>query len=86
MSIPCIHCIPLLAAAAADVMRVLVFGRCAGAKIDAKDLRWIRPIGQGSCGDVYEALWRGTRVAVKKASVPPNSSSLRLLFPGHTCG
>jgi predicted Ser/Thr protein kinase len=38
-----------------------------GVKIDPKDLRWIRPIGQGSCGEVYEAMWRGTRVAVKKA-------------------
>src|SRR5262249_35441488 len=38
----------------------------AGVKIDYKELNFLRRIGLGSCGEVFEATWRGTRVAAKK--------------------
>lgn len=34
--------------------------------INPKELEFIKTIGVGSCGEVFEANWRGTRVAVKK--------------------
>ncbi len=33
--------------------------------IAPSELKYIRTIGTGSCGEVYEANWKGTRVAVK---------------------
>ena len=34
--------------------------------IGSNELTYIKTIGTGSCGEVYEANWKGTRVAVKK--------------------
>ena len=43
-----------------------ISGTKEGVLINTKDLRIKRTIGTGTCGEVYEADWRGTRVAVKK--------------------
>jgi len=37
-----------------------------GVKITPDELQFVRTVGTGSCGEVFEALWKGTRVAVKK--------------------
>jgi hypothetical protein len=37
-----------------------------GVLIPAAELEFVRTIGVGSCGEVYEANWKGTRVACKK--------------------
>lgn len=37
-----------------------------GVKINPDELEFVRTVGIGSCGEVFEALWKGTRVAVKK--------------------
>lgn len=35
-------------------------------QIDAKELVYLRQLGTGSCGEVWEGMWRGTSVAIKK--------------------
>ncbi|KAL6062440.1 putative serine/threonine-protein kinase drkA, variant 2 [Balamuthia mandrillaris] len=42
------------------------FSGLKGMEIDPGELKIMNKVGVGSCGEVYEALWKGTRVAVKK--------------------
>ncbi len=35
------------------------------------EIRLLGLVGKGSYGSVYAGLWRGSRVAIKKLSVPP---------------
>ena len=34
--------------------------------VNPGDIKFIRTIGYGTCGEVSEAMWKGTRVAVKR--------------------
>ncbi|KNC46979.1 uncharacterized protein AMSG_11764 [Thecamonas trahens ATCC 50062] len=48
--------------------------------VSLDDLDVVRTVGQGSCGKVYVALWRGSEVAVKRFFVSMPSATVKTEF------